>query len=346
MPEIREHVSPAEAAPPYFGGIDVGGTNIKFGIADCRGRTLGADRIPTEAERGPQDAAMRMGAAVRALADRLGIAWSSIARLGLATPGTMDIPAGRLLTPGNLPAWHGAPIRDLTSEAAGIPVTFANDANAAAYGEYWCGAGAESESMIMFTLGTGIGGGIIDQGQLVDGSHSSGGELGHIVIDCHPDAPENSLGLRGTLEGYCGSYAVVGRARLAAERSGGLLVEKMSAGAELTPLLIAQCAEAGDSVALQTVLETADYLSVGIASMVHAFDPDYVVLGGAMTFGGAGHPLGEQFIERVRTQAYLRMFTHLRGQVRIDFASLGSDAGYLGSAGLACRDHFPDGAPS
>ena len=177
---------PPAARPPLFVGIDVGGTNIKIGIVDDAGRPVAYRSISTEEERGPADAAERIGAAVRSLIAEAGLEDGAVARVGLATPGPMDIPTGMLLGPGNLPHWHNSPIRDLVSKACGMPVTYANDANAAAYGEFWAGAARDYRSMVLFTMGTGIGGGIIVDEMLIEGVHSCGGELGHIIIDSPP----------------------------------------------------------------------------------------------------------------------------------------------------------------
>ena len=114
----------------------------------------------------------------------------------------MDIPAGMILRPGNMPGWWDFPIRDRLSFHLGMPVTFANDANAAAYGEFWRGAGAQHDSMVLLTLGTGIGGGIIIGDMLVEGAHSCGGECGHILVNPAKDAWQDSLGNSGSLEAY------------------------------------------------------------------------------------------------------------------------------------------------
>lgn len=328
---------PAHAT--YFVGIDVGGTNIKIGIVADDGRPAACRSIATEEARGPADAARRIGATVRELIAECGLPPEAIGRVGLATPGPLDIATGMLVAPGNLPHWHHSPIRDLVSEACGAPVTFANDANAAAYGEYWAGAAREQRSMVMLTMGTGIGGGIIVDELLVEGEHGCGAELGHIFIDSSPDAPANSLGLRGTLEGYCGAYAVVRRAEeMLARGAASRLRQRVEAGEKLTPKLIAEAAEAGDAPALDVVLETARYMGVGVASAVHTIDPECVVIGGAMTFGGPGHALGEEFMTRLREEAHARMIPSLRTQVRIGFAALGGDAGYVGASGLARRE--------
>jgi glucokinase len=195
--------------------------------------------------------------------------------------------------------------------------------------------------MALFTMGTGIGGGIIVDEMLIEGVHSCGGELGHMIIDSHPEAPLNSLGIRGTLEGYCGAYAVIRRTEeaLALGRPSSLKT-RIAAGVELTPKMISHEAEAGDELALELIMETARYMAIGGVTAVHTIDPESVVIGGAMTFGGNGHPLGERFMARLREEAFSRMIKSLRDKVHIDFAALGGDAGYIGSAGLARREYW------
>ena len=340
MAETTQLLSAAAARRPLFVGIDVGGTNIKIGVVDDAGRPVAYRSISTQQERGPEDAAQRIGEAIRSLIAAAGLEEGAVARVGLATPGPMDIPAGLLLVPGNLPKWHNSPIRDLVSRACDMPVTYANDANAAAYGEFWAGAARDYRSMVLFTMGTGIGGGIIVDEMLIEGVHSCGGELGHIVIDAHPEAPLNSLGLRGTLEGYCGAYAVVRRAHEALARGAlSTLTKRLHGGDELNPKMIADEAEAGDQLSLDLVMETARYMATGAATAIHTVDPESVVIGGAMTFGGNGHPLGERFMSRLREETTSRLIESLRGKIHIDFAALGSDAGYIGSAGLARREY-------
>lgn len=329
-----------QAKLPLFAGFDVGGTNIKIGLVDDAGYPVAFTKIETQQEDGPEAAARRSGEALKGLLAELGLQGKVVARAGLATPGPMDLPAGKLLGPGNLPAWHNSPIRDLYAKQAGLPVTFANDANAAAFGEFWSGAGADFRDMVLVTLGTGVGGGVIIDGRLLVGSHGAGGEVGHIVIDRRDDAPLNSLNLRGTLEGFCGAYGVLARTReLLATSKESSALRDLSEEA-LTPLAIAQAAEGGDSLAMGIVLETAKLLSIGLATIIHTVDPESVVIGGAMTFGGAGHPLGERFLAEIRSQTRSRIFENLRDEVTIEFARLGGDAGFIGAAGLAREEYL------
>lgn len=340
MPTSSELLPIDRAKLPLYAGIDVGGTNIKIGLIDEAGRTVAFTKTATDQHEGPQRAAERTAFALAELQGQIDLAPGAVVRAGLATPGPMDLEAGILLQPGNLPAWHNSPVRQLFASACKLPVTYANDANAAAFGEYWAGAGADVQNMVLVTLGTGVGGGIIINERLLHGSHGAGGEIGHIVIDCHDDAPANTLGLRGTLEGYVGSYSLIARMRQALATSDRPSELRNLADDDFTPLAVANAAESGDSLALGVIMDTAKYLAIGLATAIHTVDPERVVIGGAMTFGGAGHTLGEKFLDEVRRQTRLRIFESLRDAVTIDFARLGGDAGYIGAAGLARQEHL------
>jgi len=330
----------SQAQSPCFVGLDVGGTNIKLGLVDNLGRTIARQTIATQQQDGPQAAVERMAAAVRQIVQQAGGSLDKIPGVGLATPGTMDIPAGKLLQPHNLPAWWGFPIREKLSAACGRPVVFANDANAAAFGESWVGSGQGFLSIVFLTLGTGVGGGIIIGDLSVDGQHSHGGECGHVILDYHDTARLCPCGQRGHLEAYASAQAVVQRTQegLEAGRPSSLR-HRLASGEGLTPLIVAEEAERNDELALEIVLETARYLGIGVVTLMHTVDPGAVILGGAMTFGGPSSPLGQRFLERVRQEVRRRAFPVLAERTSVVFAALGSDAGYIGAAGIARAAH-------
>lgn len=333
-------IDASSACPPFFLGIDVGGTSIKLGVVDDQGRPLGRTQIPTEEEQGPLSAVQRVRQAAEKMLATAGLNLSDLAAAGLCVPGTLDIPRGRFLQPHNLPHWHYFPIRDCVAEAFGLPVAFANDANAAALGESWVGSGRQYHSIIMLTLGTGLGGGIIIGDLSVDGENSHGSECGHILIDTSPQARMCGCGQPGHLEAYCSATALVERVRgWLAEGQASSLAGPVAAGRPLTARAIAEAAHAGDGLALDAILELAKWLGLGIVSLVHTIDPGAVILGGAMNFGGHDHPLGRRFLEHVRSVVRQRVFPLLAQRTVIDFAALGSDAGFIGAAGLARQLH-------
>jgi glucokinase len=332
------------AQPPFFAGLDLGGTNIKVGIVDDCGRVITSLSIPTLSERGPEDASQRMGQAVLKAIQQAGLTPDRVARVGLGTPGTMEIPAGKPDKPANLKGWDYFPLRDRVSAHCGLPVTFANDANAAAYGEFWVGSGRGFHSMVLLTLGTGIGCGIIIGELIVDGENSHGAECGHIIIDCCDAARVCGCGQPGHLEAYASATAVIKRTQeaLAAGRPSSLS-RRVAAGAEVTPKLVAEEADQGDALALELVLETARYLGIGIVSLIHTVDPSGVLLAGAMTFGGKQTELGRRFLARIQEEVRRRAFALLAERVVIDFALLGGDAGFIGAAGVARLQHKAEG---
>ena len=325
-----------DAESPLFLGIDVGGTSIKIGVVDDQGATLGFSRVDTKPRRPADEAVERTRQAVDGLLADLHVVRSELKWVGLGSPGTMDIPAGMLLEPPNLYAWHQFPLRDAVSNALDLPVAFANDGAAAAYGEFWLGSGRNDASIVMLTLGTGVGGGIIHHNRSIDGEHSHGSECGHVIIDSRPSARVCSCGQTGHLEAYASATAVVKRAQEAIEQGGeSSLAERLSEGEPLTALMVSEAAEDGDPMAHELVMETADWLAIGVVSLVHTIDPTKVILGGAMNFGGQDTPLGREFLARIQSQFQAKTFPALARSTQIEFASLGSDAGYLGAAGLA-----------
>ena len=330
----------SEATRPFYAGIDLGGTNIKAALLDDLGRIVAFHTEPTHAARGPEDAAARMGRAVHTLAGRAGIATTDVARVGLGSPGPLDIPAGTIVRAGNLPGWDDFPLRDRVAAHAGCEVTFANDANAAGYGEYWVGSARGSSSLVLLTLGTGVGGGIIIGDLNVEGAHSHGSECGHIIVDPAPTARVCPCGQPGHLEAYTSATSLKALAAEALAAGGtGSLAAAVAAGEVLTPVVIAREAGAGDALAMGVLMEAARWLGIGIVTFMHTIDPEAVVIGGAMTFGREEHPVGRAFLERVREEVRRRTFPVLARRTSIRYASLGGDAGSIGAAGLARLDH-------
>jgi glucokinase len=330
----------AAATPPWYAGIDLGGTNIKAALVDDSGRLVAFHTEPTHADRGPEDAAARMGQAVHTLARQAGLASADIAGVGLGTPGPHDLSRGLILRAGNLPGWENFPIRDRVATHCGHPVTYANDANAAAYGEFWVGSGRDYSSLVLLTLGTGVGGGIIIGDTNVEGAHGHGSECGHIIVDTAPSARTCPSGHRGDLEAYASATALVAAARAALAAGGrGPLADAVEGGAALSPILIARTAAAGDPLAMDLILDAARWLGIAIVTLMHTIDPEAVILGGAMTFGGEADPIGRAFIERIRAEVRSRAFPVPATQTVIRYAELGGDAGSIGAAGLARLAH-------
>ena len=280
---------------PVFVGLDVGGTTMKAGVVDDSGQPVGpVASLPTEAGKGQEHGIAIMAETIRRAVAAAGLTLDRIAAIGVATPGSMDIPAGLILDPPNLKPWRNVPVRQFIADTFQLPTAFQNDANAAAYGEFWAGAGKDFRSMVLFTLGTGIGGGIILGDRVIEGEHSHGGELGHIKIELR-NGRMCGCGQRGCLEAYASAMAVVARAHeaLDADHSSSLYSLLRERG-EMTARDVFRAADDGDKLAAKIVDETAYYLAVGAANAMHTVDPECVCFAGGMT--GAGEP----FLETIR----------------------------------------------
>jgi glucokinase len=320
------------STPPFFVGLDVGGTNMKAGVVDDAGRPLcPAVSLPTEAHRGQEHGLERMCETIRLALSGAGLKRDDIAAIGVATPGLMDIPAGVILDPMNLRPWKNVPVRRHIAEAFGLPTAFQNDANAAAYGEYWAGGGRGARSMVLFTLGTGVGGGVIlngaADGWVLEGEHSHGAEVGHMKIEM-TNPRRCGCGRLGCLEAYASATAVVQRTREAlAAGEASLLGRQVAAGGELTARDVFAAAAQGDALADRLVEETAYYLGVGAMNLMHLINPDAVVFGGGMIAAGPA------FLERIRRHVQALAFPVPAARTRICYAELGNDAGFIGAAG-------------
>ena len=342
MPTTPSTIDPSDATAPFYWGVDVGGTGIKMGLVDDAGRTLAYERMPTREPEGPRDAMQRVAAVMKEVESRLNVS-DKVVGVGLGAPGPMDLPRGYLVAPPQLPTWWDFPIRDTLVEVCGRPVSFLNDANAAAYGEFWLGSARDDPSMILLTLGTGVGGGVIVDGELVNGVNSFGSECGHIVVDSSPDAQLCVWGGgRGQLEAYASASGVVQRTRQRLTEGAESSLAGLLGGGdlELTAKKVYQAALKDDKLALEIIDDTAHWLGIGITTLVHTLDPGSIVLGGAMNFGGPNCRIGKHFLSKISDEFRVRTFENVFAGTTITFAELGGDAGYLGVAGYARKENL------
>jgi glucokinase len=319
-------------ASPVFVGLDVGGTTMKGAVVDDHGKPLTKPVVmDTLPERG-QDAGLEtMCETIRRSVAAAKLQMSDIAAIGVATPGLMDLKAGLILDPPNLKPWKNVPVRDHIKKVFNLPTVFQNDANAAAYGEFWVGAGQEAASMVLFTLGTGVGGGIILGDYILEGEHSHGGELGHMRIESPVHGRRCGCGARGCLEAYGSATSTVNRARdlLAEWRGPSKLKEYYTANNDtFTARLIFETAAQGDELAMKVVDDTAYYLALGACALIATVDPEMIVFGGGMA-------VAESFRAKIHEYVVRFGLPHPVKKVKVAFAKLGSDAGFIGAAGGA-----------
>lgn len=314
-------------------GLDVGGTTMKAAVVDDSGRPLNQPVVmDTQPERG-QDAGLEtMCETIRRAIAAAKMKLDDIAAIGVATPGLMDIKAGLILDPPNLKPWKNVPVRDHIAKAFGKPTAYQNDANAAAYGEFWVGAAQDAKSMVLFTLGTGVGGGIILGDVIVEGEHSHGGELGHLRIDRPDRGRLCGCGARGCLEAYASATQVVLRAReeMASFRGSTTLKRYYTANNdEFTAKVVFDLALDGDELAMKIVDDTAYFLALGACAATAVVDPEMIVFGGGMAESG------EWFRDKIEADVKRFGLPFPTRTLKITLAKLGSDAGFIGAAGCA-----------
>ncbi len=329
----------AEATPPLYVGLNYGGTYLKIGIIDSAGRMVSYFATPNKSELGPDGATRYSGQAVREAVEKTGATLSDISAAGFSFPGAMDPRTEKLHRPPNYPDWNGYPIAQKLAEYTGLnSVLFCNNANAAAYGEFWVGAARNTQSVCLLTLDKGIGCGLIVEGREIKGANGFGGEFGHMIVDSSPGARWCNCLQAGHLEAYSSAVAVTRRTREMLDV--GLstsLQDRIDRDTELDayPRMVYEEADKGDELATQIVLDTARFLGLGIVTLLHTVDPECVLIGGEMVFGGKGSRIGEMFIARIREEIDRRALKDLACNLKLDFAQLGSYASFIGAAGLA-----------
>lgn len=306
-------------------GIDLGGTYIKYGLVSEVGEIIEKGKVPTPAGCGYAETVEVIVSAVRGLAK----SGASVCGLGIGAPGVVDGEKGIVRTSGNL-GWENKPLAEDLFAKLGIPVTLANDANAAAYGEYACGAGKEYRSVVLLTLGTGVGSGIVLNGKLFEGSRGAGAELGHEVIRFGGE--KCACGRRGCFEAYASATALIRQTRLAMEKDKASALWQLCEGDinNVNGKTAFDGAAAGDKTAKRAVSNYLRYLSEGLANIANTFRPEVILIGGGIS------AQGETLTKPLQKRLDKLMLGHGKyAPVKILAASLGNDAGLVGAAMLA-----------
>ena len=305
-----------------FLGIDLGGTTCSFGLLNQHGVLTCGAQIETRQSDAPEVMLSRIAATARATIEK---SLETVVAVGIGVPGHIRHAQGICVYAPNLNGWKNLPVGALLSEQIGLPVHALNDANAAALGEARFGAGKGAADLLVLTLGTGIGSGLILDGELRLGASERGAEVGHITVDTKDK--RGSAGNVGTLESVCGRDAIVWRAMRALTTGQASLIWEICPDlSQLSPLHIAQAAARGDNLARKVWMETASYLAVGIVNVVFTADVSRVVIAGGVA--GVGEPL----FEPLRNAVAARTSRFTFDVAQIVPAALGNQAGTIGAA--------------
>jgi glucokinase len=302
-------------------GVDVGGTKIAAAVVTSEGKTLNEVRYPTQAVP-PHRLIETIARAVTEVKDGF-----EVGGVCVAAPGLILAAENKVVFAPNLHEIEDIRLDEEIGSRIGLSVTVENDANAAAWGEFRFGAAKDVEHLVLITLGTGVGGGVITHGVLLRGAQGAGGELGHVTID--PTGPRCGCGNYGCLEALASGTAIERRAReVASDRPdsalGQLAIERHVLGEDVTRL-----AQEGDEAAVTVLEETGVWLGIGLADFVNIFNPEVIAVG-----GGASRA-GELILGPARKEVQLRARSPSRDLVEIQEASLGPASGVLGAAALA-----------
>jgi glucokinase len=305
------------AAPEYSIGLDLGGTNLRAAAVARDGRMLDSVSGKTAYSAGREAIVRDMVDAIMALRARLGAA--GLAGIGVAVPGFILLEKGVICNSNNLASLEDFPFRDEMSQRLGAPVILENDANAAALGEQWIGAGRGVADLVLLTLGTGIGGGIVSGGKVVHGFLGMAGELGHITVV--PNGNPCGCGNRGCVEKHASATAVTAMAKL------------LGLGDGLTARQVYDLAMGGSEKARTIFVSMGEALGITLAMLVNTFNfPLYLLSGGVL---GAWDLFAPAMFEETRQ----RSFTFRTTETRIEKAALGNEAGLYGAAYLPWMGH-------
>lgn len=309
-------------------GIDLGGTNIKAGLLSESGVLLRRWSIETQAAGGFEHVFARLVGLIRQIADESAPAVGRIGGLGIGVPGPMSHARGFVFGAPNLPGWVNIPLRDRLQEAIGLRVVVENDANAAAYGEFVAGAGKGCRDLVLLTLGTGIGGGVVADGRLHRGFFDNAGEVGHMIVS--PNGRACPCGQRGCLERYSSANAVAERLVEAVQAGqASLLGDRIRRNEGVSSLDVARASRDGCETAKRIWDEACLLLAIACVNLQHLINPERVLLAGGLINAG------EQLLAPVREHFERQTWSVSRDQPAISFAALEGDAGVIGAAALA-----------
>jgi len=310
-------------------GMDLGGTYLRAALTDEYGRIVLKRRVETLAHEGREAVLERIVALLNEVKGQAG--GRGVLAVGVGAPGPLDPEAGIIRGAWTLPGWEDVPLAGVIEERVGVAAILGNDANVAALGELAYGAGRGAEHLVYLTISTGIGGGFIVGGKLLEGRRGAAGEVGHIVVE--PGGPECSCGGRGHLEALASGTAIASQAREALSSGEDTILRKLSGGdpGRVTAGLAHEAALAGDPLCIELLRAAGRRVGYALVGLVHLFNPEVVVLGGGVT--GAG----DFFWAPLRETLWGGLIPAFAEGLRLKKSVLGDHAGLYGAAALALR---------
>lgn len=312
-------------------GVDLGGTRVRAVLSTGAGQILARAEMPTQADQGLEHVLSNIKLTINQV---LGLAdFSNLVGMGVGAPGPLNPFTGVVFSPPNLPGWSNVPLTAILEKEFRLPVYLGNDANLAALGEYTFGAGKDYRYLVYMTVSTGVGGGVIEDGRILQGARGAAAELGHMTIDYN--GPRCNCGNIGCLEILTAGPSIRRRTiELLETGVPSKLVDMVGGNLQgITPELIAEAARQGDAAAVRIIKETAFFLGVGVTNVLHLYNPEIVVIGGGVS--KMGDMIFEPLIEVVRERAMHAFWEN----VPIVQTELGGDIGLYGSIALVLQNY-------
>jgi len=318
-----------------FVGCDLGGTNIKAGLVNVRdGKILISDSTPTLSRKGPESVMKRMAELISGLIKQSKVSKAEIGGLGISAPGMIDLETSTTqFLPNLYGEWRKVPVGETLSGYLDIDVTMLNDVRAITFGEWAFGAGKNVDSMACFAIGTGVGGGLVVNNQLVLGIGGTAGELGHQTVDLN--GPLCGCGNRGCIEVYASGPAIAAEAARGVRQGWSTKIAELIDNDlnKLTPKIVAEAAEMGDAFAQEVWERAGTYLGVGVANILTCVGVKKVVIGGGVGLAG------DLLLNPIRRVVSERVFLMPLDQVDIVQAELGTNGGIVGMAAWSAYQH-------
>lgn len=311
-------------------GVDMGGTKILSAVIDAEGNILSTAKIPTKADKGPSIVIDRIAESIQRAVDKSGVVAASIQAVGIGAPGPLDPATGVVIFAPNL-RWKDVRLKEELEARVNIPTFVDNDVNVGTLGEHVFGAGKGFQNVVGIFVGTGIGGGIILQGELFHGASKTAGEIGHIIVKA--GGPRCGCGTRGCLEALASRTAMAKQFQKAILKKGQKSVISELTNGDLKTVrsgVLAKAIRLNDKLTLKVIKKATKYLGIGIGSIVNFLNPEMIILG-----GGVVEALDDTFLNDIRAAAEKYALPNTLNGVQIVPAKLGDNSGILGAAALA-----------
>jgi len=316
----------------YYIGIDLGGTNVVAVIVDKNGKIYGKRQFPTFGEKGPEFVIKNIVNNVKEIISEGRIFIEEIKNIGIGSPGPLDSKKGIIMGAVNLPGWRYVKLKKEIEKYLKVKTGVENDANCAVYGEKWIGAGKNVNNVVGFTLGTGVGGGIIIDGKLIRGANYNAAEIGHTSLN--PDGRLCKCGAHGCLEQYASASAIANTAKEKIRNGSKSIITEIVKGDinKITSKVVYEALISGDKLAKDVWDEFIKYLGAGVANIIQTLNPEMIIIAGGVI--NAGKYLFEPLKKAIKKQTFPQTYEI----VKIVPAKLGELAGAIGAAGIVINE--------